>query len=136
MPVQYGIYIYPNTCAIVFNVFKIGPYDVFTQGRLYEELLSDPHITSLQARRDSICKKYFNTISKPGSKLYGLFPAVNESGHNTRTKKNLHFRWLGQTVLRIHLSHGVPVYANFKVNFSHCVSNQFSYAISFFFFLL
>ncbi len=49
---------------------------------------------------------------------------VQQSGYNTRTKKILHFRWLGQTVLRIHLSHGV--YANFRVNFSHCVSSQFT----------
>ncbi len=40
-------------------------------------------------------------------------------------RRILHFRWLGQTVLRIHLSHGV--YANFKVNFSYCVSSQISY---------
>ncbi len=45
----------------------------------------------------------------------------------------LHFRWQGQTVLRIHLSHGK--YANSKVNFSHCASSQFSYAF-FFLFLL
>ncbi len=64
-------------------------------GRLYEDLLGDLHITSLQERRDSICKKYFNTISKPGSKLYGLFPAVNESGHNTRTKKKFTFPLAG-----------------------------------------
>ncbi len=32
-------------------------------------------------------------------------------------RRILHFRWLGQTVLKIHLSHGV--YVNFKVHFSH-----------------
>ncbi len=46
-------------------------------------------------------------------------------------RRILHFRWLGQTVLRIHLSHGV--YANFKVNFSHCSSSQSPYVFSFLF---
>ena len=40
-------------------------------------------------------QKYFNTISKPGSKLhgelYGLFPASNKSGHNTHAKKDFTF---------------------------------------------
>ncbi len=44
-------------------------------------------------------------------------------------RRILHFRWLGETLLRIHLSYGV--YAKFKVNFSHCVFSQFSYAFSF-----
>ncbi len=60
-------------------------------GRSYEDILKDLHIPTLHDRRDLLCEKYFNVISKPGSKLYGLFPATNDSEHNTRTKKKFTF---------------------------------------------
>ncbi len=50
-----------------------------------------------------ICEKYSKKISKPGSKLHAL-------------RRISHFRWLGQTVLRIPSFHGV--YVNFKLKFS------------------
>ncbi len=65
----------------------------------------------------------------PNSAVFS--PQLMKAGTTHVLRRILHFRWLGQTVLRIHLSHGV--YANFKVNFSHCASSQFSYVFSFLF---
>ena len=93
-------------------------------GRLYKGLLSNLHITSLQERRNSTCEKYFKTISKPGSKLYSLFPASNESGHDTCTKKDFTFLLAWTSHVKNSSSHGT--YATFKVKFSNCGSSQFS----------
>ncbi len=77
-------------------------------------------------------KKYFNKISKPGSKLYSLFPAINESGHNTRTKKDFTFP-LARTN-RFKNSFTPWGIRKFKVQFSNCESSQFSSVYFFFLF--
>ena len=47
-----------------------------------------------------------------------------KAGTTHALRRISHFRWLGQTILRISSSHGV--YANFKVKFIKCESSQFS----------
>ncbi len=104
--------------------------------------LNDLHIcvTSLQGRRKSLCqkkkkKKKFNTISKPGSKLYGLFTALMKAGttHAPHALRCAHFHWLGHTVLNLPSFHGV-YYASVKLNFSNSEPSQLS-CVYFLFFL-
>ena len=99
-----------------------------------EDLLSELHISSLQERRDSICEKYFNTISKPGSNSTVFSQQLMKAITTHVLRRILYIHWLGQTVFRIDVSHGV--YVNFKDNFSHCASSHFSYVFSFLFYLL
>ncbi len=100
-------------------------------GRLYEDLLGDLHITSLQERRDSICKEISTLFQSLAANATVFSQQLMRAGIMHVLRRILLFRWLGQTVLRIHLSHGS--YVNFKVNFSLCVSSQFLCASSFFF---
>ena len=70
-------------------------------------------------------KEYFNTFQNWQQTMF-FSQQINESGHNTRTKKDFTFPLARTIILRIPSSHGV--YVNFKVKFSNCESSQFSYA--------